>query len=209
MEAAQPGRRERRRVELRERILQEAIALFETQGYETTTVTEIAERADIAYGTFFNHFPSKHDLLREVSEQTMGELFRDVARRHELPGTFAEHLVSLFEESAEEAERVGPQKRELLRAMMALAFSEGPRSDDRRVRRAFRAFLEQGRASSAVRDDVDLDTLTDIVVGTWYSMFLSWVNDDAYPLRQRAAAAGRFLAKVCRAGTELGNQETK
>ncbi len=197
LEAAVPGRRERRRLELRERILQEAIALFETQGYESTTVTEIAERADIAYGTFFNHFPTKSDLLQEITEQTMGELFRDVASRHEQPGTFEDHLISLFEQSAENAERVGPQLRELLRAMMALTFSQSPNSDDRRVRSAFRSFLSQGRASGALRDDVDLETLTDVVVGTWNAMFLSWVNDDTYPLKRRAAAAGRFLAGTC------------
>ena len=31
-------------------------------------------------------------------------------------------------------------------------------------------------------------------MGTWYSMFLSWVHFDDYPLRERAAAAARFLA---------------
>ena len=63
----QPSRRERRRLEIRHRIVETAFELFETQGYEATTVTEIAEQSDIAYGTLFQHFPSKLELLREVS----------------------------------------------------------------------------------------------------------------------------------------------
>ena len=53
MSAPQPSRRERRRLEVRERILETALALFEARGYEATTVNEIAQGADIAYGTFF------------------------------------------------------------------------------------------------------------------------------------------------------------
>ncbi|HIG72177.1 MAG TPA: TetR/AcrR family transcriptional regulator, partial [Myxococcales bacterium] len=67
MTETQPSRRERRRLEIRDRIVETAFMLFETDGYEATTVTEIAARADIAYGTLFQHFPSKLDLLREVS----------------------------------------------------------------------------------------------------------------------------------------------
>ncbi len=74
----EPSRRERRRLEIRQRIVETALSLFETVGYEATTVTTIAERADIAYGTFFNHFPTKLDVLREVAELALSDLFRDV-----------------------------------------------------------------------------------------------------------------------------------
>ena len=190
----QPSRRERRRVEIRERIVGTALLLFETQGYEATTVTEIARRADIAYGTFFNHFPSKLHLLREVSDHALQDLFENVEEVRKRPGSFAEHLVALFESSAERAEDKGPQMRELTGAMMALAFPETAGQDDRRIRLAFRRILEDGLAAGEVREGIDLDTLTDVVVGTWYSMFLSWVHFDDYPLRERASSAARFLA---------------
>ncbi len=189
-----PTRRERRRVELRDRILETALALFETQGYEATTVAEIARRADIAYGTFFNHFPSKLELLREISDLSLQGLFEDVEGLRKRPGSFAEHLVALFESSAEKAELSGPQVRELTGAMMALAFPEHAGQDNRRIRLAFRAILEDGHAAGELRDEIDLDTLTEVVVGTWYSMFLSWVHFDDYPLRERASGVARFLA---------------
>lgn len=190
----EPSRRERRRLEVRQRIVETALSLFETDGYEATTVTTIAERADIAYGTFFNHFPTKLDVLREVAELALRDLFRDVEEISKRPGSFTDHLVALFEETADQTEALGPRARELLDAMMALSFSETAVSNDQRIRLAFRHFLEAGRQAGDFRQDIDLETLLEVVVGTWYSMFLSWVHFDGFPLRSRATAAGRFLA---------------
>ncbi|PRB14171.1 TetR/AcrR family transcriptional regulator [Microbacterium sp. MYb62] len=40
-----------------------ASQLFETRGYEATTVAEIARHAEVSERTFYVHFPSKEDLL--------------------------------------------------------------------------------------------------------------------------------------------------
>jgi AcrR family transcriptional regulator len=192
----EPTRRERRRLEVRERILDAASSLFETQGYDATTVSEIALRADIAYGTFFNHFPSKLDLLRILSDRALHDLFQNVEEVRKQPGSCAEHLAQLFESSAARAEDKGPRMRELTGAMMALSFPETATHDDLRIRLAFRSILEDGHAAGELREGVAVDTLTDVVVGTWYSVFLSWVHFDNYPLRERAASAARFLAET-------------
>lgn len=57
------GRRERNKQRVRERIYEAAIELFAVNGYEATSVDEIADRADVARGTFFNHFQRKEDLI--------------------------------------------------------------------------------------------------------------------------------------------------
>ena len=196
MAEAEPTRRERRRLEVRDRILESALELFETQGYEATTVAEIVRRADIAYGTFFNHFPSKLHLLRELSDVALRDVFENLEEVRKQPGSFAEHLVALFESAARRSEEKGPHVRELTAAMMALAFPETAGSDDRRIRQAFRAMLEDGLAAGELRGGVDVETLSEVVVGSWYSMFLSWVHFDDYPLRERASSIARFLAEA-------------
>lgn len=193
--AGAPSRRERRRLVVHDRIVDVALALFEEQGYEATTVAEIVRRADIAYGTFFNHFPSKLHLLREVADHSLHDLFENVEEVRKQPGDFAAHLVQLFERTAERTLEKGPRMRELLGAMMALAFPERAGRDDRRIRLAFRGLLEDGAARGELRGDVDPDTLLEVVVGAWYSMFFSWVHFDDYPLRERATKAARFLAQ--------------
>ena len=57
------GRRDRQRQATRKKILDAALALFLEQGYAATSVDEIAERADVARRTLFNHFVRKQDLL--------------------------------------------------------------------------------------------------------------------------------------------------
>ncbi len=198
----QPTRRERRRLEIRTRILDASVALFEAQGYEATTVNEIAQQADIAYGTFFKHFPSKLELLRELSGRMLQELFSDYEALRKGEGTFQQHLVALFEKAATEAEERGPQARDLVNAMMTLAYPETAVSDDRRIRLMFRRFLEDGLAAGDIRSDVSLDVLSEVVVGTWYSMFLSWAHFDGYPLRERASETAGFLASTLASARE-------
>lgn len=45
------------------RLMKAAIALFDEQGYDATTVTEIAERAGLTKRTFFRHFTDKREAL--------------------------------------------------------------------------------------------------------------------------------------------------
>jgi AcrR family transcriptional regulator len=47
----------------RARLVVAALDLFTEQGYDATTVTEIAERAGLTKSTFFRHFPDKRELL--------------------------------------------------------------------------------------------------------------------------------------------------
>ncbi|ONI78453.1 TetR family transcriptional regulator [Kribbella sp. ALI-6-A] len=47
----------------RERMVVAAVDLFTEQGYDATTVAEIAERAGVTKSTFFRHFPDKRELL--------------------------------------------------------------------------------------------------------------------------------------------------
>jgi AcrR family transcriptional regulator len=58
-----PSRRERKRERTRAAIVDAAIDLFETRGYDATTVADIADAADIGTRTFFGYFATKDELL--------------------------------------------------------------------------------------------------------------------------------------------------
>lgn len=66
----------RKRQFIRNSIYEVAIDLFEKNGFEETTVDEIAEAAEISKRSFFRYFESKDDLLA-MSIVTNGEQIRE------------------------------------------------------------------------------------------------------------------------------------
>ena len=60
----------------RERLVLAAVDLFSEQGYDETTVTQIAERAGVTKSTFFRHFPDKRELL-VAGQETLSRLLSE------------------------------------------------------------------------------------------------------------------------------------
>jgi AcrR family transcriptional regulator len=60
----------------RERLVRAAVDLFTEQGYDNTTVNEIADRAGLTKTTFFRHFPDKREVLF-AGQDTHGRLLAD------------------------------------------------------------------------------------------------------------------------------------
>src|SRR5215472_16662896 len=57
------GLRERKKAKTRAAIQRRALRLFREQGYEATTVEQIAEAAEVSPSTFYRYFPTKEDVV--------------------------------------------------------------------------------------------------------------------------------------------------
>jgi len=63
-----------RRGDTRARIQQVALELFAEQGYERTSLREIAERLGVTKAALYYHFKSKEDIVRSFTEDYFAEL---------------------------------------------------------------------------------------------------------------------------------------
>lgn len=72
-QASGASRMERKKEKTRQKIVSVALKLFKQQGFDATTMEQIAEEVDIAKGTLYNYFPVKEAILGEYIRQA----FRD------------------------------------------------------------------------------------------------------------------------------------
>ncbi len=75
------GLRERKKQKTRESIQRTALRLFEKQGYEETTIEQIAAAVEISPSTFFNYFPTKEDVVLFDAYDPMAiQMFRELPK---------------------------------------------------------------------------------------------------------------------------------
>jgi AcrR family transcriptional regulator len=91
-------RRERKKRLTRQRIVMAAIRLFEEQGYEQTTMAQIAAAADVDHKTFSNYFRSKDEVLFVDVGRDYDVMFEAIAKRRpqESPGEVLGRMVQEY-----------------------------------------------------------------------------------------------------------------
>lgn len=73
---AQASLRERKKARTRASLREHALRLFREQGYQATTVEQIAAAAEVSPSTFFRYFPTKEDVvLQDDMDTRMAQAF--------------------------------------------------------------------------------------------------------------------------------------
>lgn len=80
----------------RDNILKAALTLFAEQGYEKTTVQQIAKKAGVGKGTTYEYFNSKEQLFYEVIQTGLNSIFERLIEAVETKGTAYERIKNMF-----------------------------------------------------------------------------------------------------------------
>ncbi|MHB6907140.1 TetR family transcriptional regulator [Streptomyces sp. DB-54] len=75
------GLRERKKQRTRDALIRAALELFTEQGYEETTVDEIAEAVDVSQRTFFRYFSNKQEVTFAVQDMVEARFLQELAAR--------------------------------------------------------------------------------------------------------------------------------
>jgi AcrR family transcriptional regulator len=100
-EPAQASRHERRRRDTRFRLMGAALTLMSEKGLHGVSIQDITNQADVGFGSFYNHFPSKEAIHEALKAEVIGR--------------FAAALDKLGEQVADPAEKVAASTRYTLR----------------------------------------------------------------------------------------------
>jgi AcrR family transcriptional regulator len=210
-EAAE-GRRSRRRRELHQSILATAAELFARDGYDATTVEKIADAADIVPATFFNHFRSKEDVLREVGQDVFSRFRRLVDEQIDRDVTSSERLRGFAARSAELVRRAPEMTRRVLVAVLRSSRPGESGAELASMHADFVRLLERGQRAAPqnvqvdaqpnvqadmqrdVPHDLDIDLAAEILVSVVIGAMTHWINDPAYPLETRLGQSLSLLA---------------
>jgi AcrR family transcriptional regulator len=115
--AATPvSRRERKKGRTRADIYNAAMNLFVRRGFDSVTIEDICEAADVARATFFLHFPAKEALLTEYGERANDELAAAIG---EFRGSATDAIRMALKMLAERAVRHTDVVRLVMREMLA------------------------------------------------------------------------------------------
>ena len=180
------SRRQRRSVELRERLFRAALSLFAGKGYAETTVEDITEAADVGKGTFFNYFPSKEHILMAFGEMQLAKLESVIheAKKSGLPMFEALHMLVL--RMTEEPVR-NPS---IVRALLQANLSSVPvRGEMLRIHERNRALLGQLIRHGQKRGEIRTDLPATEIAQAWRQMifgtlmFWSLAGDATLPTR--------------------------
>lgn len=184
------GLRERRRREVRYRILNAARVLLAERDVDSVRADEIAEKAQISRATFFNYYPSKAALLTDLGG-TIANQLESLSRRalenyEDLDGA----LRYVFLDGARRIRQDEQLSRQLIDHLTRTTSD----TDERRrlldrAHRAYRSLFEKANENGELNASIDLEFLSELATSTVNGFLINWFNDASYPLEERLKAA--------------------
>jgi AcrR family transcriptional regulator len=186
------NRLERRKLEVREKILAAAFELFLSKGVAATTIEEICERADVANRTFFNHFATRQDMIRALAQRRLVNLHDVVFDRGAQP--IPERIIGVFDDIAVALVGSGDTYREMIGEMLATSGYGIQRGFN--LHDTFVELVKEGVARGEVNARHDAETLADIIVGALSGGILNWTVDRTYSLETNLHNLGVALAEL-------------
>jgi len=159
----------------REKIYRAAVKLIGERGYDAITMSDIAEAAEVARASVFNHFPVKIAFLAEWYARFTHEIL--AVAREETSDSARVRLDFLYRALGAGAHANKP----LIIHVASLAMGHGPLAAteselDDALRLYFLELITLGQATGEIRSELDADFLADFFVGVLTVTAHDWVN---------------------------------
>lgn len=196
-------------------ILAAAARHFRYDGYNASTMRKIAEMADMEAGSIYYHFASKEEILGEVLELGLRQLFDNVQRvleqakteKFAFHKTFAKLVDTHLEFLLEESDFTSANIRNYPTLPKEL------RKIHRPLRKAYTnlwaEFLTRAQENGVIRGDMATAPLQQFVLGA-LNWTVEWYDAERYPVSELSERISKLLLEgmAIKTGVELFAAET-
>ena len=195
-------RRERRRVETRERLYRAALELFGERGFLETTVEDITEAADVGKGTFFNYFPTKEHVLAAYGGERIAAVERALEKARSTSGSVLEVLGELATDSAGQSH----ENPAVLRAIYAAHASCAPVRAElqkrmRTSRRMLAEIISLAQKRGEIRSDAEPIELARLIQTVVIGFTMAWALNPETHFQSTARKTWELISPSLRADT--------
>ena len=173
------SRRERKKSETRQRLLEAAWRLFQEWGYEHTTVAQITEAADVGKGTFFNYFETKDEIVDQIALWRIDLLGSHILGEGDVPHSALARIKLLIKAMADEFSPEQELSKQVFLARMGARFRH---ESAHRIGSLMYELVGQGQASGEIRDDVDQGLVSRLLMAALFHYLMrGWHHDEDFP----------------------------
>jgi AcrR family transcriptional regulator len=177
-----PSYAERRKLQLREEIIDAAIDVFAESGYHDAGVADIAKRVGIGHSTFYRHFENKRAILDEVVNTVIERFMAALAAEN------APDAANTLDEYRDQAARIGAALADIsgdIRVMRLLLTEAASVDADLRQRvddmfdlavQMNAGFLDHGCECGYLRADMDTTATSRAVIGMIFGLAAIGLN---------------------------------
>ncbi|MEQ8296660.1 MAG: TetR/AcrR family transcriptional regulator [Nitratireductor sp.] len=178
MAAGTTSRRIRKQKQMRQKLTAAAMELFSTHGYNSVTMEQIANRADVAKGTLYNHFPIKEALIaawvHEEMEHSREKLLAEV-RTHQ---DFRSRMLMFLEASREWCEANKAYLPAYLRYRLLDLGDTAPGGGMHTldgVGWSFAELIGEAQKNGELRDDLPAEQLAEFLAHIYLGALMRWL----------------------------------
>lgn len=181
----------------KKRIINSAIALFAENGFNDTSVLEIARRSGVAEGTVYEYYKSKQNLLISIPNEKLSELYDNISS-NTLENEIQEIISKLFRFYNDEKNYT------TILVLMLRTNKEFHRSEGilliEKIFNVIRDLIARGQAEKIFKPDLNMDLCQDLLFGTIDHITIPWIMfNREYDLLKLGEEVSRLFINAIRA----------
>ncbi|MFE7423806.1 TetR/AcrR family transcriptional regulator [Rhodococcus sp. NPDC057529] len=172
-----PDRRTRHRNKRYDQVYAAAVELFIEQGYDNTTMEQIADRADVARATVFNYFARKTAFLDEWTvrrrQRAAAAARPEALRKNSLDETLKRYMM--------EMSRISEQTRSETVALMNACLHNLNLLANPALAAELASFVKDAQDAGEAPQHVDAHQAGVLAATSYFAVLSQWIGDDPEP----------------------------